>query len=791
MAGISKFLVVDAAPEPRFALCSPDGAVLARGKFPVEAPVTDVVVIADLSLLARSELFQHSASGLVGHVADHGRQGDLLARVARRWAGTPTRLRATVRALDLYEYGPHLELRREYLRSAERTAANLLAYLRANFPDYADLLAPRGMLLDAALPLLLHYPTPRHLGSEGELKLKAALEREFAGIRYPIIDGFLQLHRGAQATPYTAQFMSYSEQYVRGAVEGHRFYSQLAASIDESVHQLMLPRANGAPAQPRDAAVPAQAPVPGSLAIAASAPKQIDVPVSELFDQVLVVADRAKTPDRNARLDLDRYRQLRAHIEAAVGAASETEVYAIDSSVGTANAAAMPAPAELLHATLIGEQLALAAGEYVEALQLRAEAKRIVRDHDPAAGSSGPALSRTEMLESEILGAVTNMITAGESNAFDELRTLLKDPHAVDVRPAVLSEGYGAMLMILVLYGEYHKNGALRARARAAVETIDGTNGAARAAFDIAELYIVAAEPGVTEQQLAELISTADEQSRETAYRPFFNLVMMLAAYVTGRSTDALRQFDEIERGQVWSRFNTALFAHAQLTAAMHHAGLGDFGTAHTMLAQTVGLASAETDPGLQVRIDVFRSLLDLTAGRHHEIFARTDNGGCLSEEFVGRVYTMRYLASVYLLRGTALVRDGATALGHLAFMRAAQHGADSGDWLAVLNAQSPEFLEWLSQLPVDELPKGFTAAMRDAHCARPVFFSHTLPQLSEQQARVLELLSLGRATSAIAAELSISGNTLKTHIRRLYQRLGVNSRREAVHVATAYGFVG
>jgi DNA-binding NarL/FixJ family response regulator len=46
--------------------------------------------------------------------------------------------------------------------------------------------------------------------------------------------------------------------------------------------------------------------------------------------------------------------------------------------------------------------------------------------------------------------------------------------------------------------------------------------------------------------------------------------------------------------------------------------------------------------------------------------------------------------------------------------------------------------------------------------------------------ARLLE------ATKQIAAELHLSTETVRNHIRRLFQALGVNSRLEAVAVARA-----
>jgi PAS domain S-box-containing protein len=59
-------------------------------------------------------------------------------------------------------------------------------------------------------------------------------------------------------------------------------------------------------------------------------------------------------------------------------------------------------------------------------------------------------------------------------------------------------------------------------------------------------------------------------------------------------------------------------------------------------------------------------------------------------------------------------------------------------------------------------------------------------PHLSPRQAEVLRLLEQGRSTKQIAAELHLSTETVRNHIRRLFRALGVNSRLEAVAAARA-----
>ena len=57
---------------------------------------------------------------------------------------------------------------------------------------------------------------------------------------------------------------------------------------------------------------------------------------------------------------------------------------------------------------------------------------------------------------------------------------------------------------------------------------------------------------------------------------------------------------------------------------------------------------------------------------------------------------------------------------------------------------------------------------------------------LTPRQVEVLRLLEQGRSTKQIAAELHLSNDTVRNHIRGLFRALGVHSRLEAVAAARA-----
>jgi len=62
--------------------------------------------------------------------------------------------------------------------------------------------------------------------------------------------------------------------------------------------------------------------------------------------------------------------------------------------------------------------------------------------------------------------------------------------------------------------------------------------------------------------------------------------------------------------------------------------------------------------------------------------------------------------------------------------------------------------------------------------------------QLTIREVEILRLLARGRDTQAIADELTISSNTVRTHLQNTFSKLGAHSKLEAVSIAGRRGLL-
>jgi DNA-binding NarL/FixJ family response regulator len=98
-----------------------------------------------------------------------------------------------------------------------------------------------------------------------------------------------------------------------------------------------------------------------------------------------------------------------------------------------------------------------------------------------------------------------------------------------------------------------------------------------------------------------------------------------------------------------------------------------------------------------------------------------------------------------------------------------------------------------------DELARGVQAVVQGRAALEPGVAARLLERIAEgergdelsvRELEVLRLLVEGASNKAIAVRLGLSENTIKTHISRIFAKLGVQSRTEAVTVALQRGLV-
>jgi LuxR family maltose regulon positive regulatory protein len=89
-----------------------------------------------------------------------------------------------------------------------------------------------------------------------------------------------------------------------------------------------------------------------------------------------------------------------------------------------------------------------------------------------------------------------------------------------------------------------------------------------------------------------------------------------------------------------------------------------------------------------------------------------------------------------------------------------------------------------------------FLKVVRDALSGREIAGRRSRPgsfvvDLSETELRVLRYLPTNLTSAGIASEIYVSVNTIKTHMRSIYMKLGAHSRTQAVECARDLGLLG
>ena len=114
----------------------------------------------------------------------------------------------------------------------------------------------------------------------------------------------------------------------------------------------------------------------------------------------------------------------------------------------------------------------------------------------------------------------------------------------------------------------------------------------------------------------------------------------------------------------------------------------------------------------------------------------------------------------------------------------------------AILIAENERVFSALATLPADHLEAVVSATgltplrfeeLRTAAALNPV---QAITPLTPQELAVLRAMSSAGSMKGAAEQLYISLNTAKSHVRRIYLKLGANSKEEAISIAVRYGIL-
>ena len=122
---------------------------------------------------------------------------------------------------------------------------------------------------------------------------------------------------------------------------------------------------------------------------------------------------------------------------------------------------------------------------------------------------------------------------------------------------------------------------------------------------------------------------------------------------------------------------------------------------------------------------------------------------------------------------------------------------ASDGEVLRAIEAGAVGYL--LKDVPHEELFRALRAVARGERYLAPVVTERLMAQwqqparvsLTDRELDVLRAVARGEANKEIAASLGISEPTVKAHLVRIFDKLGVENRTSAARVARQQGIIG
>ncbi|QBD75116.1 hypothetical protein EPA93_03535 [Ktedonosporobacter rubrisoli] len=336
------------------------------------------------------------------------------------------------------------------------------------------------------------------------------------------------------------------------------------------------------------------------------------------------------------------------------------------------------------------------------------------------------------------------------------------------------------MLGELHLAHEYYHQALFNAREQEAPQDI------ASALFGQTCISFEWNDLAATEQQLQEASTLLDE--KENGWSEHAALYFALLHHAQGQISSAQQQL-------------VALLARLQASSAplwlhpfdilgwqiRHLLATGDLQSAQLTM-ESLTPYEHEFSFIQHIEAAILQARLQLAQGQAHTALHQLENILPIVQE----QQLLRHVIEVQVLYALAYAannqKEQARRRLHVTLSQAYHEGfirlflAEGEPLVRLLRATIPTIQEKRLRSYARAILRAFTTATADKEAS--VSKSSVFEPLSAQEQRVLGLLAAGYTNPEIARELVVSVNTVKDHVKHLYQKLGVSNRLQASEVA-------
>ena len=240
----------------------------------------------------------------------------------------------------------------------------------------------------------------------------------------------------------------------------------------------------------------------------------------------------------------------------------------------------------------------------------------------------------------------------------------------------------------------------------------------------------------------------------------------------------------------------------SRLAMARLHEAEGDFDAALALLDEAERVYATDFSPSVRP-IPAVRAEVNARHGKVGDAMAWVRERGVTVDDELHYLTEFEHITLARVLlaqfrtgRSDRSVGDAARLLGRL--LAAAEDGGRDGAVLEILvllasveeaRGDRTAAKGYLDRAKALAEPEGYVRVFGDGS-HHPVRVQPLVDQLSERELDVLRLLGSELSGPEIARELIVSLNTMRTHTKSIYSKLGVTSRRAAVRQANELGLL-